>query len=161
CCWSGDRDRFDRPLGLYQPSKRRLTWANGAIATAYSAEEPRQLLGLQHDTGWADELAQWSDPEAWDNLRLGPRLGHEPRVAATATPKPTKLIRRLLSEQGVAVTRGTTFENRAQLAETFLAGVIDAAQVGVPLDPERVDGLTRAHSAPSDSSSTSPISSCR
>src|SRR5262249_35711407 len=127
CCWSGDRDRFDRPLGLpiYQPSKRRLTWANGAIATAYSAEEPRQLRGPQHDTGWADELAQWSDPEAWDNLRLGLRLGRDPRVVATTTPKPTKLIRRLLSEQGVAVTRGTTFENRAHLAETFLAGVAD------------------------------------
>ena len=45
----------NRPV--YEPSKRRLTWPNGAIATTYSADEPDRLRGPQHDGGWADELA--------------------------------------------------------------------------------------------------------
>src|ERR1700744_2412679 len=40
---------------LYEPSKRRLTWPNGAIATLYNATEPDQLRGPQHDAAWADE----------------------------------------------------------------------------------------------------------
>ena len=43
----------DRPL--YEPSKRRLTWSNGAVATCYSGDEPDQLRGPQHDGAWLDE----------------------------------------------------------------------------------------------------------
>jgi Terminase large subunit, T4likevirus-type, N-terminal len=59
--WEHDRDDAGNHLGrpLYEPSKRRLTWANGAIATAYSAEEPDRLRGPQHDCLLADELAAW------------------------------------------------------------------------------------------------------
>ena len=62
-------DDDERPI--YEPSKRRLTWPNGAIATTYSADEPERLRGPQHDAAWCDELAAWRYPEAWDmrNLR--------------------------------------------------------------------------------------------
>jgi len=36
---------------VYEPSKRRLTWPSGAIATLYSADEPERLRGPQHDPG--------------------------------------------------------------------------------------------------------------
>src|ERR1700751_4822691 len=42
---------------IYEPSKRRLTWPNGAIATTFSAEEPDRLRGPQHDAAICDELA--------------------------------------------------------------------------------------------------------
>ena len=64
---------WDRPR--YEPSKRRLTWQNGAIATLYSAEEPERLRGPQHDATWCDELGSWRYPEAWDMLMFGLRLG--------------------------------------------------------------------------------------
>jgi len=35
------------PRPLYEPSKRRLTWPNGAVATTYSADEPDRLRGPQ------------------------------------------------------------------------------------------------------------------
>ncbi|MDF2766398.1 MAG: ATP-binding protein, partial [Rhodospirillales bacterium] len=125
-CWSGDRTHAGAHLGrpIYEPSKRRITWANGAVAATYSAEEPDQLRGPQHDTAWADELAKWRYDEAWDNLMLGLRLGDDPRSVVTTTPKPTRLVRRLLADRRVIVTRGTTFDNRAHLAETFLDGVV-------------------------------------
>ena len=64
----------------YEPTKRRLTWPNGAIATTYSADEPERLRGPQHDAAWCDEIASWRYLEAWDMLMFGLRLGPDPRV---------------------------------------------------------------------------------
>lgn len=107
----------------YEPSKRRLTWPNGAIATTYSADDPEQLRGPQHDFAWADEIGKWARPAAWDNLMFGLRLGQRPRVIATTTPRPVSLVRRLQKQPGVVVTTGTTFDNSANLAPAFLAEV--------------------------------------
>jgi phage terminase large subunit-like protein len=113
---------WDRPR--YEPSKRRLTWPNGAVATLYSADEPERLRGPQHDTAWCDELASWRYPEAWDMLMFGLRSGTDPRVVVTTTPRPTKLLRELAADRTVALTQGTTYENRANLAEHFLAQIV-------------------------------------
>jgi phage terminase large subunit-like protein len=116
--------RYDRPL--YEPSKRRLTWRNGAVATAYSAEEPERLRGPQHDAAWCDELAAWRYDAAWDMLMFGLRLGRDPRVVVTTTPKPVRLVRELVARAGrdVAVTRGSTWDNRENLAPQFLAEIV-------------------------------------
>ena len=82
----------ERPT--WEPSRRRLTWPNGAIATTYSADVPDQLRGPQHDAAWADELAAWQYPDAWTQLLLGLRLGDDPRVVVTTTPRPTPMSRR-------------------------------------------------------------------
>lgn len=104
----------------YEPSRRRVTWPSGATAITYSADEPDRLRGPQHDLAWCDELAAWRYPDAWDNLMLGLRIGTA-RCVVTTTPKPTKLLRDLLKREGaaVAVTRGRTEENRANLAAAF------------------------------------------
>jgi len=111
---------------IYEPSKRRLTWPNGAIATTFSAEEPDRLRGPQHDAAVCDELASWSRPETWDMLQFGLRLGRNPRCLVATTPRPTKLLRELLAREGrdVVVTRGSTYENRANLAPGFFNQVI-------------------------------------
>ena len=111
---------------IYEPSKRRLTWPNGAIATTFSAEEPDRLRGPQHDAAICDELASWSRPETWDMLQFGLRLGRHPRCLVATTPRPTKLIRELLAREGhdVVVTRGSTYENRANLAPGFFDQII-------------------------------------
>ena len=106
----------------YEPSKRRVTFHNGAMATAFSADEPDRLRGPNHDLAWADELAAWRYPEAWDMLMFGLRIGDLPRVIVTTTPRPTPLIRRLVGvEDGtVEITKGSTFDNQANLAQSFL-----------------------------------------
>src|ERR1700758_4455747 len=111
---------------IYEPSKRRLTWPNGAIATTFSAEEPERLRGPQHDAAVCDELGAWSRPETWDMLQFGLRLGRNPRCLVATTPRPTKLIRELLAREGrdVVVTRGSPYENRANLAPGFFDQVI-------------------------------------
>ena len=104
----------------YQPTKRRLTWPNGTIATTYSGDAPEQLRGPQHHFAWGDEIAKWRyAQEAWDNLELGLRLGQHPQVVATTTPRPIPLLRQLLADPGTVVTRGSTYENTINLAATF------------------------------------------
>ncbi len=104
----------------YEPSKRRLTWPNGAIATCYNATEPDQLRGPQHHAGWADELAKWQYAEdTWDNLEFGMRLG-DPRICITTTPKPIKLLKQIIADPGTIVIRGSTYENRSNLSQKFL-----------------------------------------
>lgn len=105
---------------IYEASKRRVTFHNGATATLYSAEEPNLLRGPQHDLAWCDELAAWQYPDAWDQLRLGLRLGAHPRCVVATTPRPTKIIKSLLSRGDAVVTRGSTYDNAANLAPTFL-----------------------------------------
>jgi phage terminase large subunit-like protein len=113
---------WNRPA--YEPSKRRLTWPNGAMATTYSAEEPERLRGPQHDSAWLDELAAWSRPEAYDMLMFGLRLGDDPRCCVTTTPKPAPLVRRLLKAPDTAITGGSTLENRAHLAPQFVEQIL-------------------------------------
>jgi len=94
----------------YQPTRRRLTWANGTIATTYSGDAPEQLRGPQHHYAWCDEIAKWRyAQESWDNLELGLRLGRHPQVVATTTPRPIPLLRQLLADPGTVVTRGSTY----------------------------------------------------
>lgn len=113
---------WNRPL--YEPSKRRLTWRSGAMASLYSADEPDRLRGPQHDAAWTDELAAWRYPEAWDQLMFGLRIGADPRVVVTTTPRPTPLIRQLIALPTTAVTRGTTYENRSHLPSAFYDSIV-------------------------------------
>jgi phage terminase large subunit-like protein len=109
---------------VYEPSKRRLTWPNGAVATTFSADEPRRLRGPEHDLAWPDELAAWAYPEAWDMLMMGLRRGARPRAVVTTTPRPIPVIRELLGDPGTVVTRGSTYDNRANLAPAFLEQIL-------------------------------------
>lgn len=110
---------------IYEPSKRRLTWPNGAVATIFSSAEPDQLRGPQSDLAWGDEIRTWYSPtETWDNLMFGLRLGEHPRVVATTTPSPIALIRNLLASPTTVVTKGSTFENKANLAPSFFSQII-------------------------------------
>jgi len=108
----------------YLPSKRRVVWPNGAIAALYSADEPRRLRGPQHDTAWCDELAAWRYPETWDMLMFGLRAGIDPRCVVTTTPRPIRLLRELLADPKLVVTRGTTHDNREYLAPAFFSQIV-------------------------------------
>lgn len=127
-CWAGDKtltgDMLGRPS--YEPSKRRLTWANGAIATLFSAEEPERLRGPQAEVLWADELASWKYlRDTWDMAMFGLRLGDRPRTCITTTPKPLPLLKEIIADPRTVVTRGSTFDNASNLAPTFLKAVKD------------------------------------
>jgi phage terminase large subunit-like protein len=110
----------------YLPTRRQLQWPNGCIATLYSAEEPDRLRGPQHDCALCDELATWARPETWDMLMFGLRLGTHPRTVVACTLRPTKLLRSLLAREGqdVVVTRGSSYENAANLAPGFFASIV-------------------------------------
>ena len=118
----------ERPL--YEPSKRRLTWPNGNTATCFTADEPDSLRGPQFSHAWGDEVAAWRQtPDAagmtaFDNLRVGTRLGNNPKIMITTTPKRVPLLYSLLEEEKkgkkVVVTRGSTMDNSGNLSSAYL-----------------------------------------
>lgn len=125
---------------VFEPSRRRLRWPNGAQAFLYSAEEPDGLRGPEHHAGWCDEAAKWPDPgRLWDTLVLGLRLGERPRLCVTTTPRPLRWLRQLLADPQVAVTRGRTGDNRANLPEAYLRAILEAYG-GTRLARQELDG---------------------
>jgi len=109
----------------YEPSKRRVTFHTGSMATAYSADEPERLRGPQHEWAWGDEPASWRfGKAAYDNLMLGLRLGDAPWAMLTGTPKPTAWLREMTAEDSCVTTTGSTYENAANLATLFLTDIL-------------------------------------
>lgn len=105
----------------YQPSKRRLIFPNGVVGITYSADNPDQLRGFNGNSSWVDELAKYQYPnEVWDNLNFALRIGANPKVVITTTPRPIKLIRDLNNDPSVIKTYGSTYENRHNLAASFV-----------------------------------------
>ena len=130
--------RGERPLWL--SSRRRLEWPNGAVAQAFSADDPEQLRGPQFDAAWCDELAKWRQAEeAFDMLQFGLRLGPRPRQLVTTTPRPIPLVKRLVTDPRTAVTRAPTQANAAHLSPAFLDEVL-ARYAGTRLGRQEIDG---------------------
>lgn len=96
--------------------------ANGSRIKLFSADEPERLRGPQFHGAWIDELAAFTKPEAYDQLQFGLRLGRDPRVVVTTTPRPKPLVRNLTARTDgtVTITRGATFDNAANLAPAAL-----------------------------------------
>jgi len=118
----------------YEPSKRRITWPSGAVATIFSADEPDQLRGPEYDTAWADEPAKWLHlndilNSPWSNMQIGlsraTALGLPAQVVATTTPRSIKLIRDLKKDESCAVTIGHTNENLENLDESAKKEIVE------------------------------------
>jgi phage terminase large subunit-like protein len=115
----------DHNRPIYSPSKRRIEWNNGAVAVAYSAEEPDRLRGPQHSAAWVDELASFANLEStWAMLQFGLRLGRNPQQLVTTTPRPLKLLKQLIARDDAVVTRGSTYDNRQNLPPSFFSQII-------------------------------------
>ena len=123
----------ERPL--YEPSKRRLTWPNGNTATCFTADEPDSLRGPQFTHAWGDEVAAWRQtPDgagltAFENLRIGTRLGQNPKIMITTTPKRVPLLYELLREADshpgkVIITKGSTMDNTGNLSQAYMDGIL-------------------------------------
>lgn len=107
----------------YLAHKSELHWPNGGKTQILSADEPERFRGKQHEFIWGDELAAWRYPETWDQAMMGLRLG-SPRALVTTTPRPTPIIRRLMEDPHTHITRGSTYDNRANLAPEFFDIII-------------------------------------
>ncbi|WP_082653327.1 DNA-packaging protein [Aureimonas sp. AU22] len=131
-------DYETRPV--FEASRRRLVFANGAVAQVFSSEDPDALRGYQFDAAWGDELAKWTYAEGcFDNLQLALRLGENPRMVLTTTPRAVPILKRLMAEEGTAVTRMRTGENAGNLAAGFVAAM-ETRYGGSRLARQELDG---------------------
>ena len=128
----------ERPI--YAPSKREITWRNGSIAQIFSAEEPEGLRGPQFDAAWCDELAKWKHADAcWDMLAFALRLGSNPRVTVTTTPRAVPLLKRLMADATTEISISRTGDNKTFLARSFWKDV-QARYGGTRLGRQELDG---------------------
>lgn len=115
----------------FEPSLHRVRFANGAQVQLFSAAEPEGLRGPQHSHAWCDEIGKWPlaherATRCWDNLLMGLRLGSDPRIMVTTTPRAVPLVQRLVRQEQsgeVVISRGSTLENAANLPERFLTAI--------------------------------------
>ena len=125
-CWKGDKTYKGKPMGFpeWSPTNNTMTWENGSKAVFFSAEDPERLRGPQAFSAWCDELCAWRNAqETWDMMQFGLRLGKHPQVFITTTPKTTKLLRNILGDEKTVTSTGSTYDNSANLASTFLEAV--------------------------------------
>lgn len=134
----------------FEATRRRLVWPSGAVAQMFSAEDPESLRGPQFDAAWCDELAKWKNAQAcFDMLQFCMRVGPRPMQLITTTPRPTKLVKRLLTDGVFAVTRLRTQANERNLAGGFVAALkrryegtrLGRQELGGELIEEREDAL--------------------
>ena len=125
---------------VYEASKARVTWPNGARGTIYSGYDPEGLRGPEFDTAWGDEPAAWKyATEAMDNRMMALRAGDNPQAAFTTTPKPIKALRDLIADSSTVVTRGSSYANRANLTERYYNRVIRRYE-GTRLGRQEIEG---------------------
>jgi phage terminase large subunit-like protein len=125
----------------WQATRKRLVGPNGAVAQAFSAHDPEGLRGPQFDGAWVDELAKWKKArETWDMLQFGLRLGDDPRVCVTTTPRNVGVLKDILASDSTVVTSAPTEANAAYLAEGFLEEV-RARYAGTRLGRQELDGV--------------------
>jgi phage terminase large subunit-like protein len=126
---------------VWEATRRRLVWPNGAVAQVFSAHEPEALRGPQFDAAWVDELAKWKKArEAWDMLQFGLRLGDHPQQVITTTPRNVEILKAILANPSTVMTHAPTEANRANLARSFLEEV-RARYAGTRLGRQELEGL--------------------
>jgi phage terminase large subunit-like protein len=109
---------------VWEAGRKRLVWPNGAVASVHTAQDPDGLRGPQFDAAWVDELAKWKKgQETWDQLQFALRLGDDPRVCVTTTPKNVDVLKKLLASPSTVQTHAPTEANAANLATSFLREV--------------------------------------
>ncbi len=124
----------------FEASRRRLVWPNGSIGQIFSSEDPESLRGPQFHLAWCDELGKWKHAqETWDMLQFGLRLGDDPRVLVTTTPRPVPLLRALAADPKTAVRRIRTGDNVKNLSPGFLEAMADRYG-GTRLGRQELDG---------------------
>lgn len=112
-------------IAAWNRSIGELYLTNGTKYKLFSADEPERLRGPQHHRAWFDEPCAAKYPlETWDQLVFGLRLrgpqGQSPQVVVTTTPKPIKWLKELIQRKDIHITRGSTFDNAANLSSAAL-----------------------------------------
>jgi len=120
-------------LGLWPPDrkpelqvqKRRLVTWNGGIIRWFGADEPADFQGPQADLGYADEVDRWKPKgmsliDAFEDFERGIRLGSDPRLFVSSTPRPGRLVAELLKRTDIYETRGRMIDNASNLNPIYV-----------------------------------------
>jgi phage terminase large subunit-like protein len=137
---------------LVNSNRMTLSWGDFVEGQYFSSDAPERLRGPQCHIAWLDEIAAFAasasaeqgkardnQRSTWENFLYGFRLGEAPQAVITTTPRPQAFLRALLKLPGVVVTRGSSYDNRANLAPAFFDTVISPYE-GTRLGRQEIDG---------------------
>jgi len=138
---------------VYESSKRRLWYPDyKAQALIFGAHEPDESRGPQCETAWVDEFSAFPKKvdivgnTALSNLVLGCRLGDDPRMVITFTPKARPEVKALIKraedphDPRVVMSEMSLFDNIANLPDVFIEEVL-AAFAGGRLEAQEIHGV--------------------
>lgn len=124
----------------WEPSKKQITWPNGAKAHVFSGEEPDRLRGPQHYCAWIDEPAHTDLIEqVWANLLFGLRLGTHPQICATTTPAPVPWMKELVASPDTRLVNPSTYDNLDNLAPVYRKIILSKYE-GTRLGKQEIHG---------------------
>lgn len=123
----------------HNKNENTLTWRNGSRAFLYSADEPERLRGFSGAWAILDEFCAWRRPMAFTMLDFGLREGSNPQCLIATTPKPVRHLLDLLNDPKARVIRGSTYDNAANLADSFLEQ-ITKTYLGTRLGAQEIFG---------------------
>lgn len=108
----------------YNKSSWQINLIDGQKIHMFGADNPDAGRGYNLSGVWADEIAKWRySYESW-NEGIAPalRIGARPRAVITTTPKPIRILKDWTqrTDGSVHVTRGSTFDNKANLSQAAL-----------------------------------------
>lgn len=108
----------------WNKTKGILTLTNGSMAkvfSTYESKDAEKIRGYQCHLAWFEELGtQRYGSLAFDMLEFALRLGDDPRIVITSTPRATKFIKKLVKDPAIRVTTGSTYDNAANLPQKTL-----------------------------------------
>ena len=112
-------------MPTYEMAIGVVPWPNGGVCHLLTSETPDRIRGYNFDGAWCDEIGAWeNDQDTWDELSFALRLtgpqGDAPAIVGTTTPRPTKLLRKLMADPGTVITRASTYDNASNLNATVL-----------------------------------------
>lgn len=109
----------------YNKSVYQIWFKDGQKIHMFGADNPDAGRGYNLSGVWADEIAKWRySYDSWyEGIAPALRIGKHPRAVITTTPKPIKILRDWVTREdgSVHVTRGSTFDNQANLSKVALA----------------------------------------
>ena len=139
------------PQIRFNRSNLELTWPNGSYAKcmgAYTPEDRERWRGPQWHGGWADEFGSWRQldeipvddrPDVWDHIEFSTRLGRDPRICVTMTPRRRRRVRELADRPDVVLTHGSLHDN-PHTSRKFRERILER-HGGTRLAKQEIDGL--------------------
>ena len=111
-------------IKTYNKSTHEIWLHNGSHVRCIPGESYDRLRGPEHNVAWCDEIGAFQYPtQAYDMMMFGLRLGDNPQLLLTSTPRNIPLLHDILEraekDETIFITTASTYDN-PYLPQSFI-----------------------------------------